>query len=112
MTLSSDTDQSRYRVWDYPIKEQYTHIFKVHLQKYVHRSTKSDKQASNINANANYYFQTIKNTGMVKNAKEGFEKVLADEDGTFAFIHEASQVRQCNINVIYIIVTALEHHQR
>ena len=29
MTLSSDTDQSRYRVWDYPIKEQYTHIFKV-----------------------------------------------------------------------------------
>ena len=60
-------------------------------------------QASNINANANYYFQTIKNTGMVKNAKEGFEKVLADEDGTFAFIHEASQVCQCNINVIYII---------
>lgn len=29
MTLSSDTDQSRYRVWDYPIKEQYTHIMKV-----------------------------------------------------------------------------------
>ena len=54
--------------------------------------TVQQKQASNINANANYYFQTIKNTGMVKNAKEGFEKVLADEDGTFAFIHEASQV--------------------
>ena len=50
------------------------------------------EQASYIHANANYYFQTIKNTGMVKNAKEGFEKVLADEDGTFAFIHEASQV--------------------
>ena len=49
-------------------------------------------EASYIHANANYYFQTIKNTGMVKNAKEGFEKVLADEDGTFAFIHEASQV--------------------
>ena len=29
---------------------------------------------------------------MVKSAKEGFERVLADEDGTFAFIHEASQV--------------------
>ena len=29
MTLSSDGDQSRFRVWDYPIKEQYTHIFKV-----------------------------------------------------------------------------------
>ena len=49
-------------------------------------------KVSNIHANTNYYFQTIKNTGMVKNAKEGFEKVLADEDGTFAFIHEASQV--------------------
>ena len=29
---------------------------------------------------------------MVKDAKEGFKRVLADEDGTFAFIHEASQV--------------------
>ena len=92
MTLSSDTDQSRYRVWDYPIKEQYTHIFKVYLQKYSYSYTKNPEQASYIHANANYYFQTIKNTGMVKNAKEGFEKVLADEDGTFAFIHEASQV--------------------
>ena len=30
---------------------------------------------------------------MVRTAKEGFERVLADEDGTFAFIHEASQVQ-------------------
>ena len=29
---------------------------------------------------------------MVKTAKEGFDRVLADEEGTFAFIHEASQV--------------------
>ena len=28
MTLSSNADQARYRVWDYPIKEQYTHIYK------------------------------------------------------------------------------------
>ena len=64
LTLSSNADQSRYRVWDYPIKEQYTHIFK-----------------------------TINLSGMVKNGKEGFQRVLADEDGTFAFIHDASQVR-------------------
>lgn len=64
MTLSSNADQSRYRVWDYPIKEQYTHIFK-----------------------------TIKASGMVSSASMGFDKVLADEDGTFAFIHDASQVR-------------------
>lgn len=26
MTLNSTTDQVEYRVWDYPIKEQYGHI--------------------------------------------------------------------------------------
>ena len=40
----------------------------------------------------NKLFQTIKQSKMVKNAKEGFDRVLADEEGTFAFIHEASQV--------------------
>ena len=29
LTLNSTTDQSKYRVWDYPIKEQYTHILQV-----------------------------------------------------------------------------------
>ena len=50
---------------------------------------------------------------MVKNAKEGFEKVLADEDGTFAFIHEASQVcvYQCMAHEDNIYIR-LEHHQR
>ena len=69
---------------------------------------------SNIHANTNYYFQTIKNTGMVKNAKEGFEKVLADEDGTFAFIHEASQVcvYQLHGSGLYLMHIRLEHHQR
>ena len=46
---------------------------------------------------------------MVRTAKEGFEKVLADEDGTFAFIHEASQVgvqrKTCivmyRVNILY-----------
>ena len=64
LTLSSDADQSRYRVWDYPIKEQYTHIFK-----------------------------TIKASGMVSEAETGFTRVLDDHDGTFAFIHDASEVR-------------------
>ena len=63
MTLSSNADQSRYRVWDYPIKEQYTHIFK-----------------------------TIKASGMVTSPSEGFQRVLEAEDATFAFIHDASQV--------------------
>lgn len=63
LTLSSDADQSKYRVWDYPIKEQYTHIFK-----------------------------TIKASGLVSSPKEGFDKVLADQQGTFAFIHDAAEV--------------------
>ena len=63
LTLSSNADQSKYRVWDYPIKEQYTHIFK-----------------------------TIKASGMVNDSADGFQKVLDDEDGTFAFIHDASEV--------------------
>ena len=68
MTLSSNADQSRYRVWDYPIKEQYTHIFK-----------------------------TIKASGMVQSASQGFQKVLEDEQATFAFIHDASQVFLCSL---------------
>ena len=66
LTLSSNADQSRYRVWDYPIKEQYTHLFK-----------------------------TIQASGLAKDAEEGFKRVLADEDGTFAFIHDASEVQIC-----------------
>ena len=42
----------------------------------------------------NINFQTIKSSKMVRNAKEGFDRVLADEDGNFAFIHEASQVNK------------------
>ena len=64
LTLSSNADQSRYRVWDYPIKEQYTHLYK-----------------------------TIQASGLAKDAEDGFNRVLADEEGTFAFIHDASEVR-------------------
>ena len=47
------------------------------------------------------YLQAIKNTGMVGDAKEGFEKVLADKEGTFAFIHDASQVNQQHMLSVY-----------
>ena len=64
MTLNSSEDQSKYRVWDYPIKEQYTHIYKV-----------------------------IQSSGTVKDGEEGFKRVHDAEDGNFAFIHDASEVR-------------------
>ncbi|XP_037780308.1 ionotropic receptor 25a-like [Penaeus monodon] len=64
LTLNSTSDQSKYRVWDYPIKEQYTHIL-----------------------------QVIEETGPVSRAEEGIKKVLDNENGEFAFIHDASEIR-------------------
>ena len=76
MTLNSGGEETKYRVWDYPIREQYTNIYKV-----------------------------IQNTGMVESAEDGFQRVLDDEQGTFAFIHDASEVkyayyRNCNFTEI------------
>jgi ionotropic glutamate receptor len=66
----------RYRVWDYPVREQYTHILKV-----------------------------IKETGVFASPEEGFDKVDASVEGNFAFVHDASEVRyqyyqNCNFTEI------------
>ena len=63
-------------MWDYPIREQYTNIYKV-----------------------------IQTSGMVGTAQEGFQRVLDDEKGTFAFIHDASEIKykyyqNCNFTEI------------
>ncbi|XP_063217386.1 ionotropic receptor 25a-like [Bacillus rossius redtenbacheri] len=76
ITLNSTSDQSKYRVWDYPIKEQYGHIL-----------------------------QAITQAGPVENASVGFQKVIAEEDGKFAFIHDAAQIRyevsrNCNLTEV------------
>ena len=62
--IFSTSDQSKYRVWDYPVREQYTHILKV-----------------------------IESSGMLQHPEDGFEKVEASEMGQFAFIHDAAEVR-------------------
>ncbi|XP_071539870.1 ionotropic receptor 25a [Panulirus ornatus] len=64
LTLNSTSDQSKYRVWDYPIKEQYTHIL-----------------------------QVIEESGPVEVAEIGFQRVLDNANGEFAFIHDASEIR-------------------
>ncbi|XP_045135403.1 ionotropic receptor 25a-like isoform X2 [Portunus trituberculatus] len=64
LTLNSTSDQSKYRVWDYPIKEQYTHIL-----------------------------QVIVDSKPVLHAEEGFQRVRNNEKGEFAFIHDASEIR-------------------
>ncbi|XP_076046032.1 ionotropic receptor 8a isoform X2 [Oratosquilla oratoria] len=64
LTLNSTSDQSKYRVWDYPIKEQYTHIL-----------------------------QVIEDSKPVLTASEGLARVEANDKGEFAFIHDASEIR-------------------
>ena len=50
-------------MWDYPVREQYTHLLKV-----------------------------IKQTGTFTTPEEGFAAVDAALQGDFAFIHDASEV--------------------
>ena len=75
ITLSPDADQGRYRVWDYPIREQYKNIFR-----------------------------TIQASGMVRSANEGFQKVLEDETARFAFIHDSAQVLAQIIELLCILM--------
>ena len=76
ITLNSTSDQTRYRVWDYPVREQYTHILKV-----------------------------IEQNNPVETPEEGFAMVEAATQGNFAFIHDQSEVRyqyyqNCNFTEI------------
>ena len=63
LTLSSEADRSKYKVWDYPIKEKYSHML-----------------------------ETIEKNGMVKTREDGYQRVLDTLDGTFAFIDESARV--------------------
>ena len=70
------TSNCRFRVWDYPVKEMYTNMFKV-----------------------------IKENSPVATAKEGFMRVQDAIKGDFAFIHDAATVRyevrtNCDLKVI------------
>ncbi|XP_076619058.1 ionotropic receptor 8a [Colletes latitarsis] len=76
ITLNSTSDQVEYRVWDYPIKEQYGHIL-----------------------------QAITQVGPVASAEEGFRKVIESENSEFAFIHDSSAIkyevtRNCNLTEV------------
>ncbi|CAK9815491.1 Ionotropic receptor 25a [Anthophora quadrimaculata] len=76
ITLNSTSDQVQYRVWDYPIKEQYGHIL-----------------------------QAITQVGLVKSSEEGFRKVIESENVEFAFIHDSSEIkyevtRNCNLTEV------------
>ncbi|XP_026471822.1 uncharacterized protein LOC113376110 [Ctenocephalides felis] len=76
ITLNSTSDQTQYRVWDYPIKEQYGHIL-----------------------------MAINSSMPVENATVGFLKVNQHEDADFAFIHDSAEIkyevtRNCNLTEV------------
>ena len=64
ISLKDSDDAAKYRVWDYPIREQYTHVLNV-----------------------------IKSSGLMDNSQQGFDKVREHLQGDFAFIHDASQIK-------------------
>ncbi|XP_074026588.1 ionotropic receptor 8a isoform X2 [Leptinotarsa decemlineata] len=76
LTLNASTDDSRYRVWDYPIREQYGHIL-----------------------------LAINDSNPVENAEEGFRKVNEHLDADYAFIHDSSEIKyriskNCNLTEV------------
>lgn len=76
LTLNASTDETQYRVWDYPIREQYGHIL-----------------------------LAINDSNPVDNATQGFQKVVDHIDADFAFIHDSSVIkyeisRNCNLTEI------------
>uniref|UniRef100_A0A182RRE3 Uncharacterized protein n=1 Tax=Anopheles funestus TaxID=62324 RepID=A0A182RRE3_ANOFN len=64
LTLSSGNDQAQYRVWDYPIKEQYINIL-----------------------------SAIESADPVVTAADGFRRVNEHLDADFAFIHDSAEIR-------------------
>ena len=64
LSLNASEDAAKFRVWDYPIKEQWTQIY-----------------------------HAIQETGPVSSAAEGFKKVRDSLKGEFALIHDAAQIK-------------------
>ncbi|XP_044270028.1 ionotropic receptor 25a [Tribolium madens] len=76
LTLNASTDDTQYRVWDYPIREQYGHIL-----------------------------LAINDSNPVPNASEGFRIVNEHTDADFAFIHDSSEIKyeiskNCNLTEV------------
>lgn len=76
LTLNASTDNTQYRVWDYPIREQYGQIL-----------------------------IAINDSMPVQNAEEGFDKVDERLDADFAFIHDSAEVKyeiskNCNLTEV------------
>ncbi|KAM8720711.1 hypothetical protein ACLKA7_006707 [Drosophila subpalustris] len=76
MALNVSRDFRKFRIWDYPIKEQYGHIL-----------------------------LSINSSQPVLNAKEGFANVDAHGNADYAFIHDSAEIkyevtRNCNLTEV------------
>ncbi|XP_037938238.1 ionotropic receptor 25a isoform X2 [Teleopsis dalmanni] len=76
LSLNASEDYHKFRIWDYPIKEQYGHIL-----------------------------LAINGSNPVVNANEGFRKVNEHENADFAFIHDSSEIKyeithNCNLTEV------------
>jgi len=64
ITLNASSDQSQYRVWDYPIKEQYGHIL-----------------------------LAIEKAGTVPNASVGFQKVSSTGESLYESVKHSVEIQ-------------------
>ncbi|XP_060664083.1 ionotropic receptor 25a [Drosophila nasuta] len=76
MALNASRDFRKFRIWDYPIKEQYGHIL-----------------------------LSINSSKPVRNASEGFATVDAHGNADYAFIHDSAEIkyevtRNCNLTEV------------
>ncbi|XP_022208624.2 uncharacterized protein LOC111065005 [Drosophila obscura] len=76
LALNASKDFKKFRIWDYPIKEQYGHIL-----------------------------LAINSSGPVMDARQGFANVDAHENADYAFIHDAAEIkyeitRNCNLTEV------------
>ncbi|XP_034670345.1 uncharacterized protein LOC117902874 [Drosophila subobscura] len=76
LALNASKDFKKFRIWDYPIKEQYGHIL-----------------------------LAINSSGPVQDARQGFAKVDAHDNADYAFIHDAAEIkyeitRNCNLTEV------------
>lgn len=105
ITLNSTSDQVEYRVWDYPIKEQYGHILQAITQvgpvkttedgfQKVQKEKEEEKEKSGGAATVNIQLQCI-----------DIFQVIESENAEFAFIHDSSEIKyevtkNCNLTEV------------
>ncbi|CAG2055700.1 unnamed protein product, partial [Timema podura] len=125
ITLNSSSDQSKYRVWDYPIKEQYGHILQaitqtgpvetpaIGFQKVTLMLEHFEEGGFQVKASElSTYLSGTRGTLHLKTQEmlyKGYpcvrQTVIDDEEGKFAFIHDAAQIRyevsrNCNLTEV------------